>query len=211
MEKKLEELIYLTDFEKLFKHLGYAYFTNGNFNLNIIGIRNLINGNKHNNDFNDALVLEYKMNGEWIRKVYRITTDPGQTMLNAPSNSKGTAILVPSQYRGVYKLDLHNGKYQALCQRLGEVAVYRDNNKDKTLNFDPMTITTGYFGINIHRAKDNAVTELVNGYSAGCQVFKDSKDFNEFMNICRTSEKTYGNKFTYTLLTTDMLTRCVYV
>ena len=209
MDPRLKKLIDITDFEKVFKKYNYAYFTSGNFNLNIIGIRSFLDGTKHNNDFNDALVLEYKVNGQWVRKIYDFTTDPGQTSLNAPSNSKGTAILVPYQYRGVYKIDLHNGKYQALCQRLGNVAVYRDNNKDKNLDMDPRNIEVGSFGINIHRAKDNAVTELVNGYSAGCQVLKDSKDFNEFMNILKTSEKAYGNKFTYTLITTDMLDKCI--
>ncbi len=211
MDSRLQQLIDITDFEKLFKLYGYSYFTNGDYNLNIIGIRNLIDGTAHKNTFNDALLLLYKINGQWIKEIYRYTTDPGQTTLNAPSNSKGTAILVPGQYKGVYKIDLHNGKYKALCQRNGNVAVYRDNNKDARLNFDPTTIDVGMFGINIHRAKDNAVTELINGYSAGCQVLKDSNDFNHFMQILEKSSKKYGNKFTYTLITSDMLTRCVYV
>lgn len=209
MDSRLEKLINLTDFETLFKKHGYSYFTNGDYNLNIIGIRNLIDGTAHTNEFNDALLLTYKVNGKWVKHVYDFTTDPGQTTLNAPSNSKGTAILVPYQYKGVYKIDLHNGKYKALCQRNGNVAVYRDNNKDKRLDFNPMTIEVGSFGINIHRAKDNAVTPLINGYSAGCQVLKDSADFNQFMQILEKSSSMYGNKFTYTLITSDMLTRCV--
>lgn len=209
MDSRLVKLIQLTDFEKLFKKYGYAYFTNGDYNLNIIGIRNLIDGTAHKNTFNDILVVEYKKDGEWIRKMWRFTTDPGQTTLNAPSNSKGTAILVPSQYRSVYALGLHNSKYKALCQRLGPVAVYRDNDKDNRLTFDATKIEVGSFGINIHRAKDNATTELINGYSAGCQVFKSSNDFNEFMQICELAEKKWGNKFTYTLIDSNMLTNCV--
>lgn len=210
MDVRLQKLIEITDFETLFKKYGYSFFVNGDYNLNIIGVRNLIDGTAHKNTFNDALLLLYKVNGIWTEKLYRYTTDPGQSTLNAPSNSKGTAILVPGQYKGVYKIDLHNGKYKALCQRNGNVAVYRDNNKDDRLNFDPTTIEVGSFGINIHRAKDNAVTELINGYSAGCQVVKDSNDYNQFMQILESSEKKYGNKFTYTLVTSDMLTRCVY-
>lgn len=210
MDNRLKKLIELTDFESLFKLYNHAFFVNGDYNVNIIGIRNLIDGTAHKNDFNDALVMIYKVNGEWIKKVWEFTTDPGQTTLNAPSTSLGTAILVPGQYRGRYKIDLHNGKYKALCQRLGDVAVYRDNNKDQRLDFDPCTIKVGSFGINIHRAKDNAVTPLINGYSAGCQVFKDSQEFNEFMQILEKSEKLYGNKFTYTLITSDMLSNCVY-
>jgi hypothetical protein len=36
-------------------------------------------------------------------------------------NSKGCAILKEGQYKGVYEIDLHNGKYEAICQRLGPV------------------------------------------------------------------------------------------
>lgn len=209
MDSRLEKLIQITDFEQLFAKYGYTYFTNGDYNLNIIGIRNLIDGTAHKNTFNDILLVEYKKNGEWIRKMWAFTTDPGQSTLNAPSTSKGTAILVPSQYRSTYAIDLHNGKYKALCQRTGNVAVYRDSNKDTRLTFDATTIEVGMFGINIHRAKDNAVTELINGYSAGCQVFQSSYDFNEFMQILENSKVKYGNKFTYTLITSDMLTNCI--
>ena len=33
-----------------------------------------------------------------------------------------------------------------------------------------------------------------------CQVFKNVKDFNQFMEICMNSKALWGNKFTYTLL-----------
>lgn len=211
MDSKLKQLIDLTDFEALFKKENYAFFTSGDYNVNIIGVRNLINGTAHSNDFNDAIILLYKVNGQWVKKVWEITTDPGQKSLNSPSNSNGTAILVPYQYRGVYKLDLHNGQYKALCQRLGKVAVYRDNNKDKRLDFDPRTITSGEFGINIHRGNANGTTQLVDGWSAGCQVFKNASDFNEFIDILDKASAKYGNKFTYTLITSDILTRCVYL
>lgn len=209
MDTRLTNLINITNFEQLFKKYNYSFFTNGDYNVNIIGIRNIIDGTTHTNTFNDALLMLYKVNGEWTKKVWAFTTDPGQSTLNAPSNSLGTAILVPGQYKSVYKIDLHNGKYKALCQRNGNVAVYRDNNKDKRLDFDPTTITVGSFGINIHRAKDNAVTELIDGYSAGCQVLQSSDDFNQFMQILETSSQKFGNKFTYTLITSDMLNRSV--
>jgi hypothetical protein len=65
-------------------------------------------------------------------------------------NSKGIARLVPDQYRGVYSISLHSGKYQALCQRLGNVTVWRDKNRD--LVYDEVVKDTGMFGINIHKA-----------------------------------------------------------
>ena len=118
MDSRLEQLIYLTDFEDLFKKYKYSFFTNGDYNVNIIGVRNVIDGPYHDNTFNDALVLIYKINGEWKRHIWEFSTDPGQTSLNNPSNSSGTAILVTGQYRSVYAIDLHNNKYEALCQAI---------------------------------------------------------------------------------------------
>ena len=211
MDKQLSALVQSTDFEKLFKQKGYAYFTNGDYNLNIIGVRNLIGAKKtgdvitikQDDKFNDALILLYKVNGQWVENVYEITTDPGLKLLRNPSNSSGTAILVPGQYRSVYKVDLHRGKYKALCQRAGNVKVYRDKNKDGVLDMNPKTIQSGYFGINIHKA--GLVSEVIGGNSAGCQVFKRQKDFNEFMSLVNKSKDKFGNSFTYTLVTTDDL------
>ena len=44
-------------------------------------------------------------------------------------NVKGTAILVPGQYRGAYKIGFHKGKYKALVQAK-PVKLYIDNDKD---------------------------------------------------------------------------------
>lgn len=205
MEAKLKSLIENTDFEKLFKKLGYAFFTNGDYNLNIIGVRNLLGDTIQRDTFNDALVCIYKVNGKWIKQIWDATTDPSLKLLKAPSNSTGTAILVPGQYRGVYKIDIHGGKYTALCQRLGNVKVFRDKNKDNKLDMDSKTIQSGMFGINIHRASAYSVNETIGGYSAGCQVFKSYKDFDELMKLANKAKTLYGNKFTYTLITSNDL------
>lgn len=176
---------------------GYAFFTNGVYNLNIIGIRN---PNLVANSFDDTMVVIYKFGGEWITKVYPITTDAGTYWLKNPMSNKGTAILVPNQYRGVYSIDLHNNKYYALCQRNGKVEVYRDNDKDVILDMDSAKIEKGMFGINIHRSNPFSESLKVDKFSAGCQVFKRVKDFNEFMEICQKSKALWGNSFTYTLI-----------
>lgn len=115
--------------------------------------------------------------------------------MKSPINLRGTAILVPGQYKGAYMIDKHQGKYDALCQRLGMVAVYRDRNKDDIMDYSD--IHKGMFGINIHKAGRNS--KQVDGWSAGCQVFKRSADFDDFIRICRKGEKALGNTFTYTL------------
>lgn len=203
MDKKLLELIDKTDFKSLFNKLNYVFFTKGDYNLNIIGVRNLLNGPVTDNTFNDALVVLYKVNGKWEKYVWQFTTDPGITSLTKPVNSNGCAILKPGQYRNVYKLDYHKNKYIALCQRLGPVTVYRDNNKNNILDFIHTKTETGYFGVNIHKAGTDSI--YVNSWSAGCQVFKKENNFNTFITLCRRAEKIYGNRFTYTLLITDEL------
>ena len=190
------------DFEKLFKKKGYAYFTEGAYNLNIIGVR--ASGAQITNSFDDLLLLIYKTpTGLWTRQIYQVTTDPGYFYMANPANRKGTAILVPGQYRGAYEIGLHRGKYQALCQRK-VVKVYRDNNKDKVYDWDPATIDEGLFGINIHKA--GLASKRVDTWSAGCTVFAIDQQFKSFMNYCHKQiEYGHGNKFTYTLLREDEL------
>ena len=177
---------------------GYPFYTKGDFNLNIIGIR----GNQRvANSFDDNILCIYKERGIWICQDYKATTDCGTYWLKNPMRNSGSALLVPKHYRGVYKLDLHNGKYTSLCQRLGDVEVYRDNNRDNVLDLDPSTIEKGRFGINIHRSNPSVASKRVDKWSAGCQVFADPDQFNQFINICKKSSSIFGNRFSYTLLT----------
>lgn len=204
MKTNLYSKLMTYDFESLFKEKGYAFFTKGEYNVNIIGIRTN-QDNKVTNKYDDYLILDYNTKNCHKRNVYNITTEPGLTYMKRTSNAKGTAILVPGQYRGVYKIDLHNKKYQALCQRLGPVKVYRDNNKDDIYDLKPESIERGMFGINIHRSNELWTRASIDGYSAGCQVFNNPNDFKYFMRIIKKSAEIYGNKFTYTLLTEDEL------
>lgn len=187
------------DFQKILESKGYSYFTKGEYNLNIIGVRS-DNNNAVTNLYDDFLVLLYKTSKGWTRRIFNITTEPGLRYMKNPTNSKGVAILVPGQYKGIYKIDLHNGKYQALCQRNGPVKVYRDNNKDDVYDMYPKTTDTGMFGINIHRSNETYTRQTIDSYSAGCQVFNDPQQFLSFMNAVRKASTIWGNKFTYTLL-----------
>lgn len=186
------------DFEKLFANKGYAWFKNGFYNLNIIGVRKN-NNNKVTNKYDDVLIVDYKNLSGHQRKIYNITTEPGTYYMKNMMNSKGTAILKPDQYRGCWQLALHRGKYKALCQRKA-ITVYRDGNKDDKYDLLPEKTSTGIYGINIHRSDTNWTRNTVDQYSAGCQVFNNPKDFAEFIDICKQQEKLYGNSFTYTLI-----------
>lgn len=185
------------NFEQLFKKKGYAYFTNGAYNLNIIGIRT--KGTKVTNLFDDYIVVIYKTaKGNEVRNIYRATTDPGTYFMKSPMNDNGTAIIVPGQYRGAYQIGLHKGKYKALCQRK-PIKVYRDKNKDMIYDFEPKTIQEGIFGCNIHKA--GAASKYVNNWSAGCQVIAAYNDFQNLMYLANKQiEHGHGKTFTYTLL-----------
>jgi hypothetical protein len=180
------------------KSKGYVYFedvNNKGFDVNIIGVRNSSTGQKVTNAFDDCITLSYKENGEWKFHCWPATTDPGKKGVLEYHNAAGVARLVEGQYRGSHGIGLHQGKYEALRQ-LKNVKVYRDANKD--LNYDENKIAEGVFGINIHKA--GADSTYVENWSEGCQVFKKSADFEEFMKICRKARDIHGNSFTYTLI-----------
>lgn len=182
------------------KSKGYSIFTQGTYNVNIIGVRS---SSIIPNLFNDTMHLIYMdEDNSILHKQYKITTDAGLYWLENPSRVEGTAILVPNQYRGSYEIGLHRGRYSALCQRK-PVQVYRDGNKDNRHDFEPHTIMTGFFGINIHRANSTRESTRVDKWSAGCQVFANPEEYREFMYIIRKSASMYGNSFTYTLITEE--------
>lgn len=186
------------DFKKLFESKGYAWFTKGDYNLNIIGIRSN-NKNKITNKYDDILVVDYNTGNGHNRVYYNITTEPGLYYTKNLLNTAGAAILVPGQYRGCWQLGLHKNVYKALVQKK-PVKVYRDKNKNDVYDLHPETIQNGMFGINIHRSSEKVTVDTVNKYSAGCQVFNDIKQFESFIRLCEKQRKLYGNSFTYTLI-----------
>lgn len=188
-------LVKLPDVIEALKEKRYLIFEDP-FELNIVGIRS---ADMTPNIFNDKLIAFWKTEDpteEFQFRIWDITTDPGLYWLQHPTNLEGTAILFPGQYKS-YALDLHRGKYLALCQRLDKVKVYRDANKNN--RYDAEDTEWGMFGINIHKAGIDSVQ--VNKWSAGCQVFQREEDFNQFIELCQTHRAIHKNQFTYTLIT----------
>lgn len=181
--------------QKAVESKGYKYFEEGDYNVNIIGIRNSTPGKKVTNVFDDWLTISFKVNGVWQFYIWSATTDPGKAPMLKGNNGTGTARVVPGQYPGSHMIRLHQGKYEALGQKLN-LKVYRDANKD--LVYDESKITEGIYGINIHKAGQDST--WIDTWSEGCQVFKRVKDFDEFMKICKQAAKLHGNSFTYTLI-----------
>ena len=189
--------------EAAVKSKGYVWFAddaNKGYDVNIVGVRNSSTGTKVTNVFDDNLTLSFKdETGAWQFYSWMNTTDPGKKSMlewKKMGITGGCARLVTGQYRSTWKIDKHQGKYEALCQRLAKVKVYRDEDFD--LEYDENKITEGIYGINIHKAGQDST--WVENWSAGCQVFKKVKDFDEFMKICKKAVKIHGNSFTYTLI-----------
>lgn len=186
----------LSKVKGILRSKGYEIYSKPN-QLNIIGIRSTsIIPNK----FDDEIHVFYKVAPlKWFYHVYKATTDPGTFWLRNPMQPQGTAILAQGQYKGAYRIGLHQGKYKALVQSK-PIAVIRDYDRDAKLDFRNGSKSKGMYGINIHRASLNGITKQVDKYSAGCQVFSDIRDFNEFMSLCEKHRSLYGNSFTYTLI-----------
>lgn len=180
---------------RIFKQNGYKLNTRP-YEINLVGMRSKITTA---NRFDDELLLFYKNSeGQWATMKMPCTTDPGTYYLENPI-FKGTAILAAGQYRNAYQIGLHKNKYKALVQRGAPVTIIRDYNRNNIIDFGGKTVT-GYFGINIHRAREKGVSIFVDKYSAGCTVVADSNEFELLMRAAERHRKLYGNSFTYTLL-----------
>jgi lysozyme len=127
--------------------------------------------------YDDALFI-YSPN---VMSAYNGNTDPSTYRRGiGTGQQRGMAVLCPGAWY-VHKFDLHNGKYLALCQRLGPVNVIRDG--------DPDYIDSGYFGINIHRGSYNGTSSL------GCQTIYPTQ-WESFINLAADQAKRlYGLKW----------------
>lgn len=187
--------ITLNDVKAVMAAKGYKIFTGAE--PNIVGIRNAV---RNSNEFDDTCFTWWQENGKEVVHQYTITTHPGYYYLLKPiAGTKGAAIVVPGQYKDLWRLGMHRKKQFALCQ-VGPIKVYRDNNKDTKQDYDPKTIETGYFGINGHRASETNAN-VIGPHSAGCQVWRYHQPHIDLMqDFKRLSEANNFKTFSYTLL-----------
>jgi len=193
--------------ETAVKSKEYKWFESGDYNLNIVGVRNSETLNEVTNKFDDYMTVSYKVDGMWNYSCFGCTTDPGKYWVENIMKESGVAILKPNQYRSTYQIGLHQGKYEALRQ-VKPVQVYRDNNLDVCYDLDEENIEKGIFGINIHRATkyEGKTSTQIDKWSAGCQVIASNDDWQDFMGLVRQSRDIWGNSFTYTLIESDDIT-----
>ncbi len=185
---------------------GFAFYTSGRFNLNLIGVRA---ANSKSDQFDDHFHIIYRGEDDRFKHhTFACTTDPGKHWLLNPMNIKGCAIMVPGQYKSAYAQGKHHGDYDALVQSK-PMCFVRDNNKDLNLDFSLFDTAealkkNGFFdtiGANIHRASAFKATLSVGMYSAACQVIQSPTDFDILMKLVPLQDKNgNGKMFTYTLL-----------
>ena len=173
---------------------GYVFFDVGSYNLNLIGIRSR---NREPRSFDDALVIAYRdTTNAPVARAFPITT--------GARHSQGTAILLPGQYRGLYEIGIHGrskpgGGYRALEQRV-PARYARDNNGDGVLDIGG-PVFEGNIKTNIHHQGAGASDDWVGSASAGCQVFRHKRDFDELMRLADLQVMAgRGKRFTYTLI-----------
>jgi hypothetical protein len=181
---------------KTAKSKGYTIDTRP-FALNLIGIRNSKATDQNTFDDNIAYFY-YDGDGELRGKIAPATTDPSTFYLENPMNPLGAAILKSGEYRDTWRIGLHKGKYEALVQSEPVVTI-RDDDRNSYINYFAET-SEGLYGINIHKASRKDNVAFIDKDSAGCQVFRDEKDFNEMMSLAKISKAKYGNTFSYILI-----------
>ena len=184
--------------EAAVKAKGYKWFENGDYNLNIVGVRNSETGNAITNKFDDYITVSYKVDGKWQFEIFEATTDPGLHWAENLLNKDGVAILVPGQYRGSHAIGPHKN-YTALRQQK-PLKVYRDKDKDKEYDLIEENIQEGIYYINIHRANAWGTSTQIDKWSAGCQVIANNQNFDRLMELAHKAKDIWGNSFTYTLI-----------
>ena len=186
--------------KKAVESKGYKWFEGGDYNLNIVGVRNSDTNGVVTNKFDDMVTLTYEVGGVLKYHEFDATTDPGAHWEKNLLSKDGVAILVPNQYRGSHTIGMHQGKYEALKQQK-PVKVYRDKNMDGKYDMLAENIQEGIFGINIHKAGSRIEgSTQIDKWSAGCQVLSKESDFNKLMELAHKASALYGKSFTYTLI-----------
>lgn len=183
------------ELKTLVESKGYEFFDKGNYNLNIIYIRN---SELFTDKYTDNLYIAYKDNGQ--EKVFSApcSTKAGSFYVKNPITYlgiKGTAVLIPNQYKGTWQFINNNSWLNTpYLKQIKPVKVWRDGIIDGDI--DKQNIQEG-IGINCHTA--GSLQGIVYNWSAGCMV-TPKEYWLKALEIIRCSAAIYGDKFTVTLI-----------
>lgn len=185
------------------EQMGYVIFDDGDYDLNIIAVRNLDN---NANQYDDKLHVCYLLKGSWREHVFQVSTDPGRYWLEKEDYKACAIYKHPQQARGAYKIGKHRGEYEALVQ-VQPVQYWRDGNKDDKADYGGNgehdgKVYKAKIGLNIHRSTTLEIgSHEINRWSAGCIVFSRPKEFETFMDLCKSQIKSLSyHTFTFTII-----------
>jgi len=175
----------------------------------VVGMRNKISVksiSENNDKFTDALYLiESKAKDDDMVKPYQITTSPSLAYYGKkPLNPQGIGIKLPGDT--LYNLGSHkmgHGTYVLMAEAEPiEVGRYPIG----TVKYETYTpvdkFQKQYCGMQIHRSSTGSPSPCIGPWSAGCQVFSDIKEFNEFIERA-TKQTVNSNRFIYALVEVD--------
>jgi hypothetical protein len=155
------------------------------------------------NKFDDTLNLFFKNeSGNWELLEYQVTTMPG-FVPKTTSLPDGVGMLALGQYVDQLKLDTYivdasTTPYKTdRCLKVGECIFHINDTNDK-YNYKSTTIKAKSIVL-IHKSS-NGIADYVFNYSGGAHVFKNSTQYDQFLDFCDKQVK-LSNKavFTYTL------------
>ena len=175
--------------------------------INFFAVRNYVT----DNTFNDVLYIYWKEGSEFkCVHTNGFTTKPGKDVVLGKkyrNNFGGAAILKEGWQKDIWYIGPHGKtRYTALRSDPGvtnPTTITRDNSQyDKGPGYELRIFnektTTGHYCINFHRSGDPQ-GHVVNDWSAGCQVFKLIKEFNEMMSMAKSASNSGQKKFSYFL------------
>ena len=163
-----------------------SYYTTSNIPIEEVTLFGILNEeNKDKDVINDVIGLYYKQRDLYLMKA---TCNSGRFYIQNPMNTSGAAQLDYGYQSKIWKVGLHNGKYQALVNRedCGKVRVWRDKDKDY-IHDESEKLQEGYYGTNLHHMGVSEKTEIGKN-SAGCQVIHSYDDFLILMSMIKDSD-----------------------
>ena len=76
MLKEKEDCYSREEIENAVLSKGYKWFTQDNYDINIVGIRNSSTDGRVTNHYDDHITVSYKVNNNWKFRCWKATTDP---------------------------------------------------------------------------------------------------------------------------------------
>jgi hypothetical protein len=172
--------------------------------LNLVSMQSVSkDSGEVSNKFDDTLYMFFKNeSGNWELLEYQVTTMPG-FVPKTSSLPDGVGMLALGQYVDQLKLDTYivdgttTPKKTDKCLKIGECVIHINDSTDK-YNYKSNTIKAKSIVL-IHRSS-NGIADYVFNYSGGAHVFKNSTQYDQFIDFCDKQVK-LSNKavFTYTL------------